>query len=207
MAHFAGLRGVLWCAMQVLPLTDLAGISFQEATPAELPQIAAFLSRAHPDSPMVTADLERTDSFRLPGEAFRRTLASRRGDLVGMAGVSVPRSENYPGWLLLEVAVMPDEAGGELPDALLRLAENYAVSQGGTTLLARVKENWPEWELYQSNGYTGHDLMWPSMLNLRTVNFEAYTAEEAQALATGVRLVPLSDFGPLNEPQQRRLAL
>ncbi|MFD1730767.1 N-acetyltransferase [Deinococcus malanensis] len=153
----------------------------------------------------MTADLERADSFRLSGEAFRRTLAYRGADLVGLAEVSVPRSENYPGWLLLEVNVMPDEARVDLPGTLLALAENYAVSQGGATFLARVKENWPERELFESGGYTEHDRLWPSTLDLRTLNFEAFAAAEVQAAATGVRLVPLSSFGPLDEPLQRRL--
>ncbi|ACO46449.2 GNAT family N-acetyltransferase [Deinococcus deserti] len=191
--------------MQVLPPADLAGITFQAATPTDLPRIAAFLSRAHPDSPVGTADLERADSFRLPGEVFRRTLALRGSELVGMAEVSVPRSENYPGWLVLEVAALPHEAAGDLPGVLLRLAEEYAVSQGGTTLLARVKEHWPERALYERAGYSEHDRLWPSTLDLRTLDFEAFAAEVAQAAATGVRLVPLSDFGPLDEPLQRRL--
>lgn len=191
--------------MQVLPFADLADITFLEATPADLPKVAAFLSRAHPDAPVATADLERADSFRLPGEAFCRTLACRGADLVGVAEVRVPRSENYPGWLLLDVAVMPGEARGDLPGTLLTLVETYAVRQGGTTLLARVKENWPERELYASRGYTEHDRLWPSTLDLRTLNFEAFAAEEAQAAATEVRLVPLSDFGSLEDPLQRRL--
>ncbi|MFC4637260.1 GNAT family N-acetyltransferase [Deinococcus hohokamensis] len=189
---------------------QLGGFEFQAAQPADLPEIARFLDRAHPDDPCDLALLKRQDSFRLPGEPFWRVLARHRGELVAVAEVTVPRSENYPGWWHIGLDLLPELVEAPLARTLLRSAEAFALAQGSTTLLARVKAHWRELGLFQAAGYREHDRMWNSGLDLRTLDFAAFAPHEARARASGVRLEPLSTLEPgeggqLSEAGQRRL--
>lgn len=188
-------------------LPHLPGVTFTDATPADRPEIAAFLTRAHPDSPTTPEQLERTDRFHRPGDPFLRVLARRggpQGDIVGLTEVSVPHSETLPGWLALDLAVLPAELDGLLPGLLIALAETHALAHGGTTFLTRVKEHWPERQLWQERGYTEHDRLWNSTLDLRTLNFQQFAAQEQQARATGVKLTTLRDLGGLNSEANQR---
>lgn len=192
------------------PLPQQSGLDFQAATPADLPEMARFLTRAHPADPCDLALLERQDSFRLPGEPFWRVLARRSGELVAVGEVSVPRSENYPGWWHVGVDLLPELVQTPVARTLLDAAEAFALAQGATTLLARLKDHWPELKLFESAGYREHDRMWNSSLDLRSLDFAAFAPQEARALASGVRLKPLSSLDPfeggqLSDPGQRRL--
>lgn len=205
MAYGHGTEVLLnWC--METPLPHLPGVDFRPAAPDDLPQLAALLNAAHPQSPTTPEDIRRLDALRQPGEAFGRTLALRGGELVGLAETAVPRSENYPGWFLVEVAVQPGEWDGPLPATLLWHAEAFALAHGGHTLLTRVKESWPEKRLYEAHGYAEHDRLWNSVLDLRTLDFGLFPAPERTAAAAGVTIRTLSELGGLDtEAQQRKL--
>lgn len=187
------------------PVTLPDGVHLRPATSADLGIIADLLTAAHPDHPTSVEGLQRRDDSRVPSDILVRLLAERGVQLVGLAETSTPRMDGHPGWLSIEIAVLPSEIGGPLPGALLALAEANALAHGAHTLVARVHEHWWELPFLQAHGYTEHDRMWRSVLDLRTLNFDQFAAQEATALATGVQLRPLSDLGEFDEALQRRL--
>ncbi|GAA5532742.1 GNAT family N-acetyltransferase [Deinococcus aluminii] len=183
-----------------------ADLSLRPAAPADLPRVAAFLSNAHPDSPVSLEDLERLEAGRLEGEPFVRTLAVQAGELVGLAETGVPRMDGHPGWLDVTVRTLPELAGGPLAEALLAQAEADARQNGARTLVSRVREDWWEKPFLEARGYREHDRMWPSTLDLRTLDFARFAGQEARARAAGIRILPLSELvGDFDEAAQRRL--
>lgn len=178
-----------------------AGLTLTPATPADNPVVADLLTRARPDWPRTPADLDRFDAMRLAGEVFERVLARRGGELVGMAEVSRPRTDGHPGWLNLEVVTLERPLFGPL----LAWAEAAAARHQARTLVTRVKENWWERAAWEAAGYAEHDRMWLSVLDLTTLDFDQFAAQEARARAAGVTLHPISELGNYDEAQQRRL--
>ncbi|WP_019585190.1 GNAT family N-acetyltransferase [Deinococcus apachensis] len=187
---------------QVLP----PGVVLHRATPADLPTVAAFLTLAHPESPVAPEELEAQDARRLPGEPHVRTLAVREGGLVGLAETGVPRMDSHDGWLDVTVRTLPELAGGPLAQALLAHAEEYALAHGAHTLVTRVREDWWEKSFYEARGYTEHDRMWVSTLDLRTLDPARFAGLEERVRAAGVRIAPLSELvSDLGEAAQRQL--
>lgn len=199
---------VLYFRMDALPdaLHLPPAPTLRPAMPNDLPGVAAFLTNAHPESPVSVEDLERLEAMRLPGEPFARTLALEGVRIVGLAEMGLPRMDGHPGWLDVTVRTRPDLAGGELAASLLTHAEATAGQHGAHTLVTRVREDWWEKAFYESRGYREHDRMWPSTLDLRTLEFARFAGYEERARAAGIRIAPLSelisDFG---EAEQRRL--
>ena len=186
------------------------GLRARVPTPADAPGLAELLTRARPDSPRTAAEQERLDALRLPGDAFGRVVVEagsgadgeEGAGLVGLAEYGVPRMDGHDGWLNVEFATLRPELGPRL----LEWAEAGARAAGARTLVTRVKEGWPERAVYEARGYTEHDRMWISTLDLRTLDLSSLPAREARlAERGGLRLRPLSDFGPLDEPRQRQL--
>lgn len=203
-ADDAARRGVLFCSMLQPTLPAPPGITLRPATPDDTSRVAAFLTAAHPDSPVAAEEIERQDAGRLPGEAFGRTLALRGGVVVGLAETGVPRMDGHPGWLDVTVRTLPELAGGPLAQALLAHAEAEALRHGAQTLVTRVREDWWEKPFYEARGYAEHDRMWPSTLDLRTLDFARFAGQEARA--AGLRIAPLSDLiQTFDEAAQRRL--
>lgn len=124
---------------------------------------------------------------------------------MGLAEVGVPRMDGHPGWLDVTVRTLPRWAGSPLAEALLAHAEAAALDSGAHTLVTRVREDWWEKPFLEARGYREHDRMWPSTLDLRTLDFAGLARHEEQARAAGVRIRPLSELGDLDEGQQRRL--
>jgi GNAT superfamily N-acetyltransferase len=206
MADGAALGGVLCCHMAEPTLLAPPGITFRPDTPEDTPRVAAFLTAAHPDSPVAAEEIERQDAGRLPGEAHGRTLALRGREVVGLAETGVPRMDGHPGWLDVTVRTLPELAGGALAEALLTHAEAEAARHGAQTLVTRVREDWWEKPFYEARGYAEHDRMWPSTLDLRTLDFARFAGQEARARAAGIRIAPLSDLThTFDEAAQRRL--
>lgn len=171
------------------------------ATTADYPQVAALLTQEHPDWPRAAADLERFDAQRLPGEVHERRLWARAEELVATAEVSTPRMENHSGWLNVEFTTLERD----LAAPLLAWAEAVAAQHGAEVLVTRVREDWWERAIFETAGYTEHDRMWTSTLDLTTLGFARFATQEARARASGVTLRPLSDLGEFDEAQQRKL--
>ena len=53
------------------------------STPDDTARVAAFLTVAHPESPVAAEDLERAEATRQPGDFSVRTLALSGGEIVG----------------------------------------------------------------------------------------------------------------------------
>lgn len=178
-----------------------AGLALTPTTPADHPAVADLITRAHPDWARTAADLDRFDEMRLAGEVFQRMLARQGGEVVGMAEVSTPRMDGHPGWLNLDVVTLERDLFGPL----LAWAEATAAQHRAHTLITRLKERWWEKELWEAAGYAEHDRMWLSVLDLTTLDFGRFATQEDRAKAAGVTLRPLSELGPFDEAQQRRL--
>lgn len=199
MAHLPGPAFVLRCRMEPAPLP--AGLTLTPTTPADNPAVADLITRAHPDWARTAADLDRFDEMRLAGEVFERVLARRDGEAVGMAEVGQPRMDGHPGWLNLEVVTLERDLFGPL----LAWAEATAAQHQAQTLITRLKENWWEKEAWEAAGYAEHDRMWLSVLDLTTLDFGRFAAQQARARAAGITLHPLSELGDFDEAQQRKL--
>ncbi len=178
---------------------------FREGSAADFPRLADFLSAAHPDAPRSVEDLERLEAGRTPGEPHRQLLALRGSEIVGLAETGVPRMDGHPGWLEILIRTRPDEAGGELAARLLRLAEENALAHGASVLVSHVHEDWWEHRFLRAHGYTEHDRMWHSTLDLRTLDFARFAETGARVAAAGLTVRPLSELGSFGEAQQRRL--
>ncbi|WP_034383540.1 GNAT family N-acetyltransferase [Deinococcus sp. YIM 77859] len=181
-------------------------VTLHPATPADLSRVAAFLTAAHPESPVAVEDLEQLEARRLEDEPFVRTLAVQAGEIVGMAETGVPRMDGHPGWLDVTVRTLPKGAGGTLAATLLSHAEAQALQHGAHTLVTRVREDWWEKPFYEARGYHEHDRMWSSTLDLRTLEFARFALDEERAGAAGVRIAPLAELvRDFDEAAQRRL--
>lgn len=175
-------------------------LQLRPSAPADLPELAALLSAAHPEQPVALETLERRDTIRRPSDPFERQLVQRGDQLIAMAEVSVPRNEDHPGWLNVEVVTLDPD----LAPALLMLAERAAIRLGASTLVSTVAEDWWELPLYLSSGYHEHERIWPSTLDLEALDFGRFTEQEARAQAA-VELWPLSSFGDFDVARQRQL--
>lgn len=173
----------------------------QPVTAADHARLAAFLSACHPEQPVTAGDLDRLAAGRVPGEVYGGTLVLRGDTPVGLAETGTPRMDGHPGWLDVTVRAADPALGA----ALLALAEAQAHAHAPHTLIARVREDWWEKPLYGAHGYTEHDRMWLSTLDLTTLDFARFAAHEARARAAGVTVRPLADLGPFDEAAQRRL--
>lgn len=59
---------------------------------------------------------------------------------------------------------------------------------------------------FEARGYREHDRMWPSTLDLRTLDFARFSGYEDRARAVGVRIAPLAELiSNFGETEQRRL--
>ncbi len=186
------------------PPSPAPDLQWREASAADFPGLAAFLSAAHPDTPVAVADLQRRAADRGPDEPHRQRLALRGDDIVGLAETGLPRLDGHPGWLDLTLRTRPDEARGPLAQKLLAVAEADARQLGARTLVARVREDWWEHAFLLEHGYAEHDRMWPSTLDLRTLDFARFASQQARAAAAGVQVVSLAALGKFDEAQQRR---
>ncbi|WP_019009674.1 hypothetical protein [Deinococcus aquatilis] len=172
-------------------------------TPTDLHRLAEFLSAAHPDAPTAAAELERLERGYLPEEVHRREVLEENGVWVGLYGLDTPRSDSHAGWLSISVFTLPNHTA--LGEILLARAEALAAEYGAQTLLSRAREGWWELAFLQAHGYREHDRMWSSTLDLTTLDFAAFAAQEQRAQAAGIQIRPLSDLGPFDEAQQFRL--
>ena len=164
-------------------------------TPIADADLAALRSLAHPDSPVSVADLTRLSATRRPGEHHTQQAAFERGEARGAATTGVPRMDAHDGWLDLTITLHPQEAGGPLADELLGAGLGMLRAAGATTAVTRVREDWWEYDFLRARGWQEADRMWLSTLDLRSLDFGAFAADEARARASGVRIVPLSDLG------------
>ena len=174
-------------------------------TPEDFPRLAAFFSAAHPDRPVTVSELERLRQQRVPGEVSETSLFEQNGELVGVVEVSTPRMDGHPGWLRLDIAIHPGLENGPLPAQLLAFAEQRAQALGAHTLTTSVREHWWEKAFLAGHGYAEHDRRWQSILDLRCIDFQAFQPQEAQALASGVQIRPLSELGGVTEANQHKL--
>lgn len=179
--------------------------AFRPATVDDRPALASFLSAAHPQQPVAVADLERHATFRLPGEPHWQVLAERGGVMVGMAEAGIPRMDGHPGWIDVTVRVWPHDA--ELYAALSGQAEAQARAFGASTLVTRAREDWWEKAALEARGYAVHDAMWPSVLDLTTLDFARFRPFEERAAAAGVTIHALPELGDIHADvaMQRRL--
>lgn len=190
-----------WNNQTMTQATLPTGVTLRLCTPADLTTLAKLLTEAHPERPITLETLQRRDAKRQPNEPFERQLVERNGQLIGMTEASVSLDEDHPGWLKVEFTTLEPE----LAPALLQLAEASALNLGANTMLRNVLENWWEKPIYEAHGYHEHDRMWPSTLDLTTLDFNRFTEQEARAKVSGVELRPLSSLGEFDEPKQRRL--
>lgn len=181
------------------------GLQTRPVGPDDRPALAAFLSAAHPDSPLAVADLERHAAFRVPGEPHWHVLAERDGVIVGVAEAGIPRMDGHPGWRQVSVTTHPPDAA--LLDTLLGHAEAQAIASGGHTLVAGAREGWWEVPLLEARRYAIHDRMWPSVLDLTTLDVARFRHFEERAAASGVTIHALPALGDIftDEAMQRRL--
>lgn len=197
---------MLCCPMDEPTLPPTPGLTLRPAMPADLPAVAALLTRAHPESPVTPEELEMLDARRLPGEPHVRTLAEQEGCPVGLAETGVPRMDSHDGWLDVTVRTLPELAGGQVAEVLFAHAEGHALAHGAHTLVTRVREDWWEKPFYEARGYAEHDRMWISTLDLRTLDFARFAGLEERVREAGVRIAPLSDLvRNFDEAAQRRL--
>lgn len=207
LADAPALRAVLYSCMEPTappPLPGFPDLQLLECSAADFPRLAAFLSAAHPDAPTSAEDLERLAAGRVPDEAHHQLLALRGKNIVGLAETGVPRMDGHPGWLEVKIRTGQDEAGGELAEELLKLAESNAAKLGARTLISQVQENWWEHDFLLARGYAEHDRMWNSTLNLQTLDFTRFAGNQARVAAEGLTVRPLSELGEFGEVQQRR---
>lgn len=198
---------MLYFVMTLPPaaVTLPASLTLRDATDADWEGLASFLTAAHPDLPYAAADLKRQASLREPGEPHWQVLAEQGDRIVGMAHAGLPRGDAHPGWMTVTVRVLPDAPA--LAGALLDLAEAQAVTFGGRTLVTSLREGWWEQGFMERRGYAEHDRMWPSVLDLTTLDFARFRPFEERARAAGVTLRALPELGDIHadEAMQRRL--
>ncbi|WP_235514257.1 GNAT family N-acetyltransferase [Deinococcus sp. Leaf326] len=183
------------------PPTLPIGLRLHSVTAADHRRLAAFLSVCHPEQPVTAEDLDRLAQGRMPGEVHAATLLLRGDALVGLAETGTPRMDGHPGWLEVTVRAADPALGA----ALLELAEAQARAHTPHTLVTRVHEDWWERGLYEAHAYAEHDRMWPSTLDLTTVDFGRFAAYEERTRAAGITVRPLSSLGAFDEAAQRRL--
>ncbi|WP_229752848.1 GNAT family N-acetyltransferase [Deinococcus aerophilus] len=186
------------------PPSPAPELQWREASAADFPRLAAFLSAAHPESPVGVGDLQRRASEREPGEPHRLQMALRGDDIVGLAETGVPRLDGHSGWLEITLRTRPTGGSGPLAQELLALAEAHAQELGARTLISRVREDWWEHAFLLTHGYAEHDRMWTSTLDLRTLDFARFVPQQARTTAAGVQVVSLAALGTFDEAQQRR---
>ncbi|MFC6618877.1 hypothetical protein [Deinococcus radiophilus] len=83
-----------------------SGYTVRPGTPADLPGVAGLLSAAHPERPVSLETLQRWDAGRSSEEPFQRLLIECGGRLVAFSETGVPREEDHPGWLSVEVVTL-----------------------------------------------------------------------------------------------------
>lgn len=169
--------------------------------------LAALRTLAHPDSPVSVDDLTRQAAIRRPGEHHTQQAVFERGEARGAVTTGVPRMDAHDGWLDLTLTLHPQEAGGPLADALLAAGLGVLRAAGATTAVTRVREDWWEHDFLRARGWQEADRMWLSTLDLRSLDFGAFAADEARARASGVRIVPLSDLGGWDAHQREHYDL
>ncbi|WP_191299522.1 GNAT family N-acetyltransferase [Deinococcus indicus] len=170
---------------------SLRDLSFQDLGTAEY---AALLTLAHPEKPTDAVNLERLAAGRLPGEHHSQRGAFLGGALVGAVQTGVPGMDNHDGWLDLTVTLHPEYRRSALADALVEYGLEVLRAAGARVAVTRLREGWWEAGYLLRRGWAEHDRMWSSVLDLRTLDFAAFAAEEARALAGGVRIVSLADL-------------
>lgn len=181
-------------------MTDLLpAVTFAPLPDADL---AALRTLAHPEAPVSAEDLTRRASTRRPDEHHAQEGAFVNGELRGALSTSVPHLDAHDGWLALSVTLHPDDAGGPLAGLLEDRALRRLAQAGAHTALTQAREDWWEHAHLLRRGWQEYDRVWFSTLDLRTLNFEAFAAEEARARATGVRIVPLSELGGWDADQR-----
>ncbi len=176
-------------------------------TPIADAELAALRTLAHPDSPVSVDDLTRLSATRRPGEHHTQQAAFERGEARGAVTTGVPRMDAHDGWLDLTLTIHPREAGGPLADELLGAGLGVLRAAGATTAVTRVREDWWEHDFLRARGWQEADRMWLSTLDLRSLDFAAFAADEARARASGVRIVPLSDLGGWDAHQREHYDL
>ncbi|MVN87211.1 N-acetyltransferase [Deinococcus sp. HMF7620] len=181
---------------------DLAALQFQ---PLSDEAYAAFRTAAHPDSPVTPDDLARLAAGRESSEHHTQEGAFLDGTLAGAVTTGRPRLDNHDGWL--DVTVTTSSGQGPLADALLRHGLSTVANASAHTAVTRVQEDWWEREFLLASGWAEFDRMWLSTLDLRTLDFAAFAAEEARALSGGVTIRPLSDLGGWDADPERHYAL
>lgn len=170
--------------------------------PADAEGFAAAVGAATPDAPVSAADLHRLDAARAPGEHHTRRLAWADGEVVGALETELPRMDSFGGWLQLVVHTLRPDDG--VREALWAEGLETVTVAGAHTAVTRVRENTPDLPFLLARGWEEHDRMWPSTLDLRTLDFAAFADEEARVRGAGFQLLPLTDLGAWDEAQQRR---
>ncbi len=167
-------------------------------------ELAAFRARAG-GSVESAGQLRRFDEQRPAGQHRTLTLARVGDHLVGVAETSVPRSHDRPGWYALDLSVPPEVRSGGLPDGLLRRAESQLPSAAQVLLTSVMEGDWQE-PFLNAHGFSEHERLWTSTLDLQTFDPDGFQQHTERARAAGLRVLPLSALADLgDETQQRRL--
>lgn len=180
-------------------------VTLRLGSPADFPQLAAFYTEVTPERPVTVAALERFQESLRPSDPCLLVLTFRGTALIGVSEVSPSSLDNHPGWLGIDITVAHGEEAGPLPVPMLALAEEQARHAQARIFTTVVQEGDWRQAFFQAHGYTEHDRMWMSTLDLQTLSFSSFTREEETARATGVRIHPLSELGSWDDVHRRQL--
>lgn len=182
-----------------------SAVQLRPFAPEDYPALADLLTAAHPEQPRDATALRAYDDGRAEGEHLARTLAVLDGRLVGVVTTEFARTHAQPGWYSLNLKVRPEWQGSDLPERLYVQGELDLAPLNPAWIVSQVREDWWERPVLEARGFTEHDRMWGSTLDLISFDPSALEHRAAKAAQAGVQVLPLSQAGWGDEASERRL--
>lgn len=183
-------------------MTPTNAVQLRPFTPEDYPALAGLLTAAHPEQPRDDAALRAYDDGRGKGEHLARTLAVQAGQLLGVVTTEFARTHAQRGWYALTVRLRPEWAGTDLPECLYAQGRLDLAPLRPAWIVSQVREDWWERPFLEARGFSEHDRMWGSTLDLTGFDPKAFEQRAAQA---GAQVLPLNQTGWGDEAAERRL--
>lgn len=169
----------------------------------DYPALAALLSAAHPERPRSAGELQRRDEVFLAGAFHAWWMVEAAGRTVAVADVAADLQ--HPEWARVFLSIHPQHDTPPLREHLWQLAELGLREMRASAALAHASEGWWELDFFRARGFSEHDRMWHSTLDLRAFDPAPFGAYLARARQAGIEVLPLSRFAWREEAIQRRL--
>lgn len=155
----------------------------------------------YPDRPRTVEDIRHWEATKGPGDVSSTFFLEQDGQAIGWLAFMTPRSNPRPGQLEVEwglLAGYQDLRDGVWAELMRRMAAHPVHPIQG--LVARVREDWPQADFYQSKGFVVGDRMWISSLDLETFD----PAPLARPLPPSIGVATLADLDYQNQEVQRQ---